>query len=269
MIKLNASQSKLHAGVSFPPFYAIQTNSFGVIGVWSLKSTSAMASTPSASALSAVLRCQRNLLARKQPNKKRPPAAGYGLGMTAHGDSLKVYFRGLIFNGTRVDIPGVLSATARLSQTGRWGKTSLRNSEGVKNTPKTDSRMLTAKVLKTKHMSDYSSAFKSQSYNVLPLPLDGTLRKQNLDHKTYITCRICVVCAHSMSLLNHTNINSLFSHGLLCFLRDTLMYFTTAVADSVRTQLNMNQLHPDCDESSGCFRCTSKHFRDQPKRSQT
>lgn len=225
-----------------------------------------MASTPSASALSAVLRCQRNLLTRKQPNKKRPPAAGYGLGIMAYGDSLKAYFRGLIFNGTRVEIPGVLSATARLSQTSRWGKTSLGNKKGVKNTPKTDSKMLTAKVSTTKHMSDYSSAFKSQSYSVLPLRLDGVLRKQNLDNKTYITCRICVVCAHSMSLLNHNNINSLFSHGLLCFLRDTLLYFSTAVADSVRTQLNLNQLHPDCDdESSGCIRCTSEHLEDEPE----
>lgn len=227
-----------------------------------------MASTPSASALSAVLRCQRNLLARKQPNKKRPPAAVYGSGMMAYGDSVKAYFRGLIFNGKRAEIPGVLSASARFSQTSCWGKSPLRNSEEVKNTPKTDNKKLTATVSKTKHMSDYSSAFKSQSFNGLCQNnrLDGTLRKQNLDYKSFITCRICVVCYHSMSLLNHhSNMNSLFSHGLLCFLRDTLLYFTTAVADSVRTQLSPNQLHPDCDESSVRVRCTSEYPEDQPK----
>ncbi|KAL4646825.1 hypothetical protein GN956_G10210 [Arapaima gigas] len=41
-----------------------------------------MASAPSASALTSVLRCRGNLLARKQANGKRPPAgSGYSLGL--------------------------------------------------------------------------------------------------------------------------------------------------------------------------------------------
>ncbi|KAK6326200.1 hypothetical protein J4Q44_G00018450 [Coregonus suidteri] len=40
-----------------------------------------MASTPSASALSAVLRCRGNILARNQANKKRPGTSGYSLGL--------------------------------------------------------------------------------------------------------------------------------------------------------------------------------------------
>ncbi|KAF4104315.1 hypothetical protein G5714_015302 [Onychostoma macrolepis] len=87
-----------------------------------------MASTPSASALSAVLRCQGNILARKQANKKRPPAAVYGLGMTC-GDSVKSAFRslwGFIFHRERVEIPGVLSVAVRF-ETGCSGKSSIRN----------------------------------------------------------------------------------------------------------------------------------------------
>ncbi|KAL1261021.1 hypothetical protein QQF64_008848 [Cirrhinus molitorella] len=141
-----------------------------------------MASTPSASALSAVLRCQGNLLARKQANKKRPPASVYGLGMTC-GESVKSYFRslwGFIFHRERVEIPGVLSVT-------------------------------------------------------------------------------------SNSTLNYSDANP-FSLGLLWILKNKLIYFTTAVSDSVRTQLGIgwNQLHPDCDKSR-CVRCASEHHGDQPK----
>lgn len=42
-----------------------------------------MASTPSASALSAVLRCRGNILARNQANKKRPATSGYNLGLVS------------------------------------------------------------------------------------------------------------------------------------------------------------------------------------------
>ncbi|KAK2880834.1 hypothetical protein Q8A67_018102 [Cirrhinus molitorella] len=236
-----------------------------------------MASTPSASALSAVLRCQGNLLARKQANKKRPPASVYGLGMTC-GESVKSYFRslwGFIFHRERVEIPGVLSVTVRF-QTGCSGKLSESKDHPVKNSPKTDNRMLTRKASsepnqwsKSKLTSDNTFAFKSQRYNVLSnknlvLRLDGTyLRKLNSDYPW--TCCICVICAQSNSTLNYSDANP-FSLGLLWILKNKLIYFTTAVSDSVRTQLGIgwNQLHPDCDKSR-CVRCASEHHGDQPK----
>ncbi len=161
-----------------------------------------MASTPSASALSAVLRCQGNILARKQANKKRPPAAVYGLGvgMTC-GDSLKSSLRSLwefTFHRVRVEIPGVLSVAVRF-ETGCSGKSSIRNVKSkellVKSSTKTDNNMLTWKASsephqwpKTKLTPDNTFAFKSHRYRVLSrnnlvLRLDGTyLRKLSSDY---------------------------------------------------------------------------------------
>ncbi|XP_059389759.1 uncharacterized protein LOC132123203 [Carassius carassius] len=210
-----------------------------------------MASTPSASALSAVLRCQGNILARKQASKKRPPASVYGLGVTCGGDSVKSYFRslwGFIFHRERVEIPGVLSISARF-ETGCSGKSSRGNSESkdllVKSSLKTDNKMLTMKVSsepnqlpKTKLTSDNTFAFKSQRYSVLSinslvLRLDGSyLRKLNSDYPC--TCCICIVCAR--------------------------------MSDSVRKLgSGWNQLHPDCDKFSGYVKCTSEHHEDRPK----
>lgn len=242
-----------------------------------------MASTPSASALSAVLRGQGNILARKQANKKRPPAAVYGLGMTC-GGSVKSSFHslwGFIFHRERVEIPGVLSVAVRF-ETDCSGKSSIRNGQSkdllVKSSTKTDNKMLTRKASteptqwpKTKLTSDNTFAFKSHRYRVLSnnnlvLRLDGTyLRKLNSDYPW--TCCICVVCAQNKSTLNYSNVNPLFSFGLLWILRNNLIYFTTAVSDSVQKQLGIgwNQLHPDCDKLSGCVRCTSEHHEDQPK----
>lgn len=221
-----------------------------------------MASTPSASALSAVLRCQGNILARKQANKKRTRASAYGLGMT-NGDSVKSYFRSLwefLFPRKRVDIPGVLPVTARF-ETSCSGKSSIRNCESkdhlVRNSPKFDNKILSMKASsanqwpKTKAMSDYSFSFKSQRCSVssktnLVLRLDGShLRKLNSDNP-WTSC-ICVVCARSVSTLDHNNVNPLFSLGLLWSLKDKLINCTTAVSDSVRTHLGIhrNQLHPD------------------------
>lgn len=242
-----------------------------------------MASTPSASALSAVLRCQGNILARKQASKKRPPASVYGLGMTCGGDSVKSYFRslwGFIFHRERVEIPGVLTISARF-ETGCSGKSSRGNSESkdllVKSSLKTDNKMLTMKVSsepnqwpKTKLTSDNTFAFKSQRYSVLSnnslvLRLDGTyLRKLNSDYPC--TCCICIVCARSKSTLNYSNVNPLFSLGFLWILKYKLIYLSTAVSDSVRKLgIGWNQLHPDCDKFSGCVKCTSEHHEDRPK----
>jgi len=212
-----------------------------------------MASTPSASALSAVLRCQGNILARKQANKKRSPASVYGLGRTG-GDSVRSYFRSLwafVFHRERVDIPGVLSVTARF-ETSCSGK-----SIGFKNSTMFDNRMpMKASDAKTNVMSDYGFAFKSQLYGVssktnqVLLRLDGTrLRKLNLDNPW--TLCVCVVCAQSISTLNRSRLNEVFSLGLLWYLKDKLIYFTTAVSDSVRTQpgiCRMNQLQPDVSQ---------------------
>lgn len=221
-----------------------------------------MASTPSASALSAVLRCQGNILARKQANKKRPRASAYGLGMTC-GDSVKSYFRslwGFLFHRKRVDIPGVLSVTARF-ETSCSGKSSIRNCESkdhlVRNSPKFENKTLTVKAStasqwpKTKVVSDSSFSSRSQRYSVssktnLVLRLDGShLRKLNSDNP-WILC-ICVVCAQSLSTLDHSSVNPLFSLGLLWSLKDKLINFTNTVSDNVRTHLgtHRNQLHPD------------------------
>lgn len=218
-----------------------------------------MASTPSASALSAVLRCQGNLLARKQANQKRPRASAHGLGMMTYGDSVKSYFRslwGFLFHRKRVDIPGVLSVTARF-ETSCSGKSAIRNCESkdhlVRNSPKFDNKMLTMKASsasqwpKTKVMSDYSFSFKSQRYSVssktnLVLRLDAShLGKLNSDNPW--TLCICVVCAQSIGTLDHGGVNPLFSLGLLWSLKDKLI----TVSDSVRTHLgkHRNQLHPD------------------------
>lgn len=219
-----------------------------------------MASTPSASALSAVLRCQGNILARKQANKKRSPASVYGLGRTG-GDSVRSYFRslwGFVFHRERVDIPGVLSVTARF-ETSCSGKSFESQYHLLKNSPKFN-RMLTMKAsgAKTNVMSDYGFAFKSQRYSVsaktnLVLRLDGTrLRQLNLDNPW--TLCVCVVCAQSISTLlklSSVTVNELFSFGLLWSLKDKLIYFTTAVSDSVRTQAGicrMNQLQPDVSQ---------------------
>ncbi|XP_056126787.1 uncharacterized protein LOC130104346 [Rhinichthys klamathensis goyatoka] len=231
-----------------------------------------MASTPSASALSAVLRCQGNILARKQANKKRSPASVYGLGRTG-GDSVRSYFRslwGFVFHRERVDIPGVLSVTARF-ETSCSGKSFESKDQLLKNSTKFDSRMvMKAPGAKTKVMSDYGFAFKSQRYSVSSktnpvLRLDGTrLRKLTLDHPR--TLCVCVVCAQSISTLNRSSVNELFPLGLLWSLKDKLIYLTTAVSDSVRTQpgiCRMNQLQPDCDKLSGCVKCTSEHHEDQ------
>lgn len=230
-----------------------------------------MASTPSASALSAVLRCQGNILARKQATKNRPPASVYaGLGMTC-GDSVKSYFRslwGFIFHRERVEIPGVLSVTVRF-ETGCSGKCGESKDHLVKNSPKTDNKLLTRKILSEPHQwpnskltSNYYFAFKSQhstvnilSKNNLVLRLDGTyLRKLNSDYPW--TC-ICVVCSHSKSTLNYNNVNP-FSLALLWILKNKLIYFTTAVADSVRTQVGIgwNQLHPDVSRQCGFKKVT-------------
>ncbi len=218
-----------------------------------------MASTPSASALSAVLRCQGNILARKQANKKRPPAAVYGLGVgTSCGDSLKSSLRslwGFTFHRARVEIPGVLSVAVRF-ETGCSGKSSIRNVQSkellVKSSTKTDNNMLTWKASsepnqwpKSKLTPDNTFAFKSHRYRVLSrnnlvLRLDGTyLRKLSSDYPR--TC-ICVVCT-----LNYSNANPLIYFGLLWILRNKLIRFTTAVSDSVQKQLGIgwNQLHPD------------------------
>lgn len=225
------------------------------------KRTSAMASTPSASALSAVLRCQGNILARKQANKKRSPGSVYGLGRTG-GDSVRSYFRslwGFVFHRERVDIPGVLSVTARV-ETSCSGKSFESKDHLLKNSPKFDNRMLTMKAsgAQTKVMSKYYGfAIKPQRCSVssktnLVLRLDGTrLRKLNLDNPW--TLCVCVVCAQSISTLNRSSVNELFSLGLLGYLKDKLIYFTTAVSDSVRTQpgiCRMNQLQPDVSQST-------------------
>lgn len=241
-----------------------------------------MASTPSASALSAVLRCQGNILARKQANKKRPPASVCGLGMTC-GDSVKSCFRslwGFIFHRERVDVLGVLSVSARF-ETGCSGKSSRRNQSKdllIKiSSLKTDNKMLTVKVSsepkqwpKKKVTSDNTFAFKSQPCsvlfkNTLVLRLDGSyLRKLNSDYPC--TCCICVVCARSKSTLKYSDMNPLFSLGLLWILKNKLIYLSTAVSDSVRKLgIGWNQLHPDCDKFSGCVRCASEHHEDRPK----
>ncbi|KAK7156704.1 hypothetical protein R3I94_006671 [Phoxinus phoxinus] len=237
-----------------------------------------MASTPSASALSAVLRCQGNILARKQANKKRSPASVYGFGRT--GDSVRSYFRslwGFVFDRERVDIPGVMSVTARF-ETSCPGKSSESKYHLLKNSPKFDNRMLTMKAsgAKTKVMSDYGFAFKSQRYSEhsvqysvhktnLVLRLDGTrLRKLNLDNPW--TLCVCVVCAQSISTLNRSSVNELFLSAILWSLKDKMIHFTTAVSDSVRTQpgiCRMNQLQPDCNKLSGCVKCSSEHHEDQ------
>ncbi|XP_043115649.1 uncharacterized protein LOC122359421 [Puntigrus tetrazona] len=235
-----------------------------------------MASTPSASALSAVLRCQGKILARKQANKKRPPAAVYGLGVTC-GDSVKSYFRslwGFIFDRERAEIPGVLSVAVRFEKSGKSSVANDRCKNVAKSPPKTGRQILTRKASsepnqwpKTRLASEYASAFKSQRYRVsvkndLVLRLDGTfLRKLKSDYPW--TC-ICVVCK---STLNYSNVDP-FSFGLLCILRNKLIYFTTAVSDGLQKQLGIgwNQLHPDCDKLSGCARRTSEHHEDRPKK---
>ncbi|XDV32022.1 hypothetical protein PO909_002926 [Leuciscus waleckii] len=218
-----------------------------------------MASTPSASALSAVLRCQGNILARKQANKKRSPASVYGLGRTG-GDSVRSYFRslwGFVFHRERVDIPGVLSVTARVETSCSGKSLESKDHHLLKNSPKFDNKMLTMKASSpnTKVMSDYGFAIKSQRCSVssktnLVLRLDHTrLRKLNLDNPW--TLCVCVVCAQSISTLNRSSVNELFSLGLLWYLKDKLIYFTTAVSDSVRTQpgiCRMNQLQPDVSQ---------------------
>ncbi len=217
-----------------------------------------MASTPSASALSAVLRCQGNILARKQANKKRPPAAVYGLGTTC-GDSLKSSLWGFTFHRARVEIPEVLSVAVRF-ETGCSGKSSIRNVQSkellVKSSANTNN-MLTWKASskpnqwpKSKLTPDNSFAFKSHRYRVLSrnnlvLRLDGTyLRKLSSDYPR--TC-ICVVCAQNKSTLNYSHANPLIYFGLLWILRNKLIRFTIAVSDSVQKQLGIgwNQLHPD------------------------
>lgn len=222
-----------------------------------------MASTPSASALSAVLRCQGNILARKQANKKRPPAAVYGLGRTC-GDSLKSSFRslwGFTFHRERVEMPGALSVAVRF-ETGCSGKSSTRSVQSkeflVKSNTKTDSKMLTWKASsephqwpKTKLTPDNTFALKSHRYRVLSqnnlvLRLDDTyLRRLNSDYPR--TCCICVVCAQNKSTLNYSNAKPLIYFGLLWIVRNKLIRVTTAVSDSVQKQLGLvwNQLHPD------------------------
>ncbi|XP_051521392.1 uncharacterized protein LOC127422079 [Myxocyprinus asiaticus] len=251
-----------------------------------------MASTPSASALSAVLRCQGNILARKQANKQ-PVASVYGLGMaydansdSRPGNSDKSYFRalwGFVFHRERGEIPGVLSVKARF-ETRDLRKSTKMNCENsdslVKNcsTAKTKNyecrKMLNMKVSSasqwptTKPKSYYYSfALNSQLYSVLSknnlvLQMDGT-RLRKLSSRYPWTFCVCIVCSQSM---NQNEVDSVFSLGLLSLLKKRLIYLSAAVSDIVREKLGIdwrtNQFHPDCDKLCGCVKCTSENHKD-------
>lgn len=193
-----------------------------------------MASTPSASALSAVLRCQGNILARKRANKTRPAASVYGLGMKSSDRS---YFRallGYLFHWEKLEIPGLLSVSTRCSRQSAKAKDQLfKNSLMSKN------------CIKTKLKSDcYGVAFQSERCSILSrsnlvIRVGDTHLRKNISEYP--------VCAQK-STLNHNETDSLFPLGLLSFLKNRLMCLTAAVSDIVRMKLGidwMNQIDPD------------------------
>lgn len=212
-----------------------------------------MASTPSASALSAVLRCQGYILARKRANKTRPAASVYGLGMKSSDRS---YFRallGYLFHWEKLEIPGVLSVSTqfktRCSRQSAEAKDQLFKNSLVSKSPR-----------KTKLKSDcYGIAFQSEQYRILPqsnLVLRvGDAHSRKIISEYPRTFCVCIVCASSKSTLNPNETDSLFPLGLLSLLKNRLMCLTAAVSDNVRTKLGIdrtNQIDPDCDKLSGC-----------------
>ncbi|XP_051966493.1 uncharacterized protein LOC127632059 [Xyrauchen texanus] len=257
-----------------------------------------MTSTPSASALSAVLRCQGNILARKQANKKRPTDSVYGLVVaygansdSRHGLLDNSYFRalwGFIFHRERVEIPGVLSITARF-QTRVSRKSTTINSgctDHLVKSPSTEKtgnceccKMLNMKVSsanqcpKTKLKSDYYiSAFNSKVYSLLSknnnlvLRLEGRYFRQLCSEYPMTFC-ICIVCAQRKSIINQNEVDSIFSLSLLSMLKKRLIHLTAAVSDIVRAKLGIdwkrNQFHPDFDMPCRCVNCISDHHKEE------
>lgn len=200
-----------------------------------------MASTPSASALSAVLRCQGNILARKRANKTRPAASVYGLGMKSSDRS---YFRalfGYLFHWEKLEIPGLLSVSTRCSRQSAKAK-----DQRFKNS------LMSKNCNKTKLKSDcYGVAFQSERCSILsrsnPVIRVGDTHLRKIISEYPRTFCVCIVCAQK-STLNHNETDSLFHLGLLSFLKNRLMCVTAAVSDIVRMKLGidwMNQIDPD------------------------
>lgn len=215
-----------------------------------------MASTPSASALSAVLRCQGNILARKGANQKRPAASVYGLGMKSSNRSLIRALLGFIFNREIDEIQGVWSVSTQFKR-----RSAVRNTEDhlVKNSTVKNCR-------KTKPKTDYYSfAYNSEHFSILSKN-STVLRVGNL----YVgkataeyprTFCICIVCAHGKSTLNQHEVDSLFPIVLLSILKKRLTYLTAAVSGIMRTKLGIdrtNQIYPDCNKRSGGFEYTTE-----------
>ncbi|XP_056613294.1 uncharacterized protein LOC130428986 [Triplophysa dalaica] len=216
-----------------------------------------MASTPSASALSAVLRCQGNILARKRANKTRPAASVYGLGMKSSDRS---YFRALyLFHWEKLEIPGLLSVSTRCSR-----QSAKRNPEAKDQLLKNS--LLSKKCSKTKLKSDRNGvAFLSERCSILSRG-NLVLRVDDL-RKTLSECPrtfcVYIVCAQK-SALNHNETDSLFPLDLLSFLKNRLLCLTAAVSDTVRMRLGIdwtNQIDPDCDKLSGCVQYNTKDHK--------
>ncbi|KAI7801137.1 uncharacterized protein LOC130564555 [Triplophysa rosa] len=220
-----------------------------------------MASTPSASALSAVLRCQGNILARKQANKTRPAASVYGLGMKSSDRS---YFRallGYLFHWEKLEIPGLLSVSRRCSR-----QSAKRNPEAKDQLFKNS--LLSKNCNKTKLKSDCNgAAFQSERNSILSrsnlvLRVGDTHLRQNISERPRTFC-VCIVCAQK-STLNHNETDSLFPLGLLSLLKNRLLCLTAAVSDTVRMRLEIdrtNQIDPDCDKLSGCVQYNTKDHK--------
>lgn len=210
-----------------------------------------MASTPSASALSAVLRSQGNILARKGVNQTRPAASVYGLGMKSSNRSFFRTLLGFIFNREIDEIPGVWSVSTQLKR-----RSAVRITEDhlVKNSTLKNCR-------KTKPKTDYYGfAFNSERFSLLSKN-SAVLRVCNLyvgktTSENPRTFCICIVCAHGKSALNQHEVDSLFPIVLLSLLKKRLTYLTAAVSDIMRTKLGIdrtNQIYPDCNKQSGGF----------------
>lgn len=220
------------------------------------KEKSAMASTPSASALSAVLRCQGNILARKRANKTRPAASVYGLGMKSSDRS---YFRALLaslFHWEKLEIPGLSSVSTRCSR------------QSAKRNPEAKDQLspLSKKCSKTKLKSDRNGvAFLSERCSILSrgnllLRVDDTHLRKTLSECPKTFC-VYIVCAQK-STLNHNETDSLFPLDLLSFLKNRLMCLTAAVSDTVRMRLGIdwtNQIDPDV--SCGVIKALTQNFK--------
>ncbi|KAA0702196.1 hypothetical protein E1301_Tti011031 [Triplophysa tibetana] len=218
-----------------------------------------MASTPSASALSAVLRCQGTILARKRANKTRPAASVYGLGMKSSDRS---YFRallGYLCHWEKLEIPGLFSVSTRCSR-----QSAKRSPEAkdqlFKNSPLSKNCSIAKLNSDCNFVAFQSEWFSILSRGKLVLRVGDKHLRKTISECPRTFC-VYIVCAPKCTS-NHNETDSLFPLDLLSLLKNRLLCLTAAVSDTVRMRLGIdwtNQIDPDV--SCGVIKALTQNLK--------